>query len=104
MVQEVRDVLIRCWVAAHMCGKSHFRTCDVRAEVRAERFLELCVRCACVWLVFGSAMCDRTFAHFFEQKDKISALFIYRFQTNNLFTYFGSFKHSVPDKNMICIQ
>ena len=90
----------RCWVAAHMCGKSHFRTCDVRAE----RLLELCMLCACVRLVFGSAMCDHTFAHFFEQKDKISALFIYRFQTNNLFTYFGSFKHFVPEKNMICVQ
>ena len=47
------DVTSRCWVAAHMCGKSHFRTCDVRAEVRAERLLKLCVRCACVWLVLG---------------------------------------------------
>ena len=64
----------RCWVAAHMRVKSHFRTCDVRAEVRAERYLELCVRCACVWLVFGRAMCDRTFAHFFEQNDKISCI------------------------------
>ena len=54
-----------------MCVLSHFRTCDVRAEVRAQRFLELCVRCACVRLVFGRAMCDCTFAHFFEQKDKI---------------------------------
>ena len=43
----------RCWVAAHMCVLSHFRTCDVCAEVRAERFLELCVRCVCVQLVFG---------------------------------------------------
>ena len=55
-----------------MCVLSHFRTCDVCAEVRAERFLELCVRCACVWLVLGRAMWDCTFAHFFEEKDKIS--------------------------------
>ena len=39
----------RCWVAAHMCVKSHFRTCDVRVE----RLLKLCVRCACVWLILG---------------------------------------------------
>ena len=42
----------RCWVAAHMCGKSHFRTCDVRAKVRAERVCELCVRCRCVRAYF----------------------------------------------------
>ena len=51
----------RCWVAAHMCVKSHFRTCDVRAEVRAERVCELCVRCRCVRAYFWIAMCDRTF-------------------------------------------
>ena len=55
---------IRRWVAAHMFVLSHFRTCDVRAEVCAERFLELCVRCECVWLLFGRAMCHHTFAHF----------------------------------------
>ena len=38
------NILIRCWVAAHMCVLSHFRTCDVRAEVRAERDWN----CACV--------------------------------------------------------
>ena len=42
----------RCWVAAHMCVLSHFRTCDVRAEVRAERVCELCVRCRCVRYIF----------------------------------------------------
>ena len=41
---------------------------EVRAEVRAERGLQLCVRCACVQLVFGRAMCDHTFAHFLEQE------------------------------------
>ena len=44
--------LSRCWVAAHMCVLSHFRTCDVRAEVRAERVCELCVRCRCVRYIF----------------------------------------------------
>ena len=33
--------------------------------------LKLCVRCACVQLNFGRAMCDRTFAHFLEQNDQI---------------------------------
>ena len=33
----------RCWVAAHMCSLSHFRSGDVRAEVRAEWGLEMCV-------------------------------------------------------------
>ena len=61
----------RCWVAAHMCVLLHFRTCDVRAEVRAERVLQLCVRCACVQLVLGCAMCDRTFAHFLVQNNQI---------------------------------
>ena len=28
---------------------------------------EKCAGCACVRLVFGRAMCDPTFAHFFEQ-------------------------------------
>ena len=45
-------ILSRCWVAAHMCVLSHFRTCDVRAEVRAERVCELCVRCRCVRHIF----------------------------------------------------
>ena len=60
----------RCWVAAHMCVLLHFRTCDVRAE----RGLQLCVRCACVRLVFRRAMCDRTFAHFLEQKRPNNAI------------------------------
>ena len=29
------NLLNRCWVVTHMCVKSHFRTCDVRAEVHA---------------------------------------------------------------------
>ena len=54
--RENRDLqlfITRCWVAAHMCVLSHFRTCDVRAEVRAERFLKLRVRCACMRLILG---------------------------------------------------
>ena len=40
--------VIRRWVAAHMCVLSHFRTCDVRAEVRAERhWKSACVVGAC---------------------------------------------------------
>ena len=57
-----------------MCVLSHFRTCDVRAEVRAERGLQLCVVYACVRLVFGRAMCDHTFAHFLEQKQPNNAI------------------------------
>ena len=44
--------VIRCWVAAHMCVLSHFCTCDVRTEVRAESVCELCVRCRCVRAYF----------------------------------------------------
>ena len=42
-------VTFRCWVAAHMCVLSHFRTCDVRAEVRAERVWNCACGSACVW-------------------------------------------------------
>ena len=42
----------RCWVAAHMCVLSHFRTCDVRAEVGAERVLNCVCESACVWANF----------------------------------------------------
>ena len=41
----------RCWVAAHMCVISHFRTCDVRAEVRAERVWKCACGSACVWAI-----------------------------------------------------
>ena len=51
----------RCWVAAHMCVLSHFRTCDVRAEVRAERVWNCACGSACVWAIFRLAICDRTF-------------------------------------------
>ena len=44
-----------------MCVLSHFRTCDVRAEVRAEKVLEVCVRCRCVRAYLGLAMCDALF-------------------------------------------
>ena len=39
----------RCWVAAHMCVLSHFRTCDVRAKMRAERVWNCACGSACVW-------------------------------------------------------
>ena len=46
---------IRRWVAAHMCVLSHFRTCDVRAKVRAERVWN----CACVVGACGHILtCD----------------------------------------------
>ena len=64
----------RCWVAAHMCVKSHFRTCDVRAEVRAERFLELCVRSACVWLVFGVRCAIALLHTFLNKMTRVSVL------------------------------
>ena len=42
------EPMYRRWVAAHMCVLSHFRTCDVRAEVRAERvWNSACVVGAC---------------------------------------------------------
>ena len=41
-------ITCRCWVAAYMCVKSHFRTCDVCAEVRAERVLNCACESACV--------------------------------------------------------
>ena len=37
----------------------------VRAEVRAERFLELCVRCVCVLLVLG-VRCAIALFHLFS--------------------------------------
>ena len=50
-----------------MCVLSHFRTCDVRAEVRAERYFELCVRSACVWLVLD-VRCAIALLHTFLKK------------------------------------
>ena len=35
-----------------MCVLSHFRTCDVRAEVRAERVWNCACGSACVWATF----------------------------------------------------
>ena len=46
-----------------MCG----RTCACACEIHSGK----CAGCACVRPIFGRAMCDRTFAHFLEQKDKI---------------------------------
>ena len=57
---NTKSVTIRCWVAAHMCVLSHFRTCDVRAEVRAERVWNCACGSACVWGNFQCAICDRT--------------------------------------------
>ena len=39
-----------------------------------EKHSEMCGRCACVRLIVGGAMCDRTFAHFLEQNDQIMLL------------------------------
>ena len=57
----------RCWV----CG-AHVRIialphvlCVCRSA--CGKGLKLCVRCVCMWLVLGRAMCDRTFAHFLAQ-------------------------------------
>ena len=44
-----------------MCVLSHFRTCDVRAEVRAERVWNCACGSACVWAIFQLAICDCTF-------------------------------------------
>ena len=30
-------IIIRRWIAMHVCVRSHFRTCDVRAEMRAAK-------------------------------------------------------------------
>ena len=35
-----------------MCGKLHFRTCDVRVEVRAERVWNCACGSACVWATY----------------------------------------------------
>ena len=51
-----------------------------------EKHSETCVRCACVRLVLGRAMCDCTFAHFSEQNVKISC-----FRTS-----FSCFRTSFP--------
>ena len=51
-----------------MFVKSHFRTCDVRAEVRAERYFQLCVRSACVLLVFD-VRCAIALLHTFLKKN-----------------------------------
>ena len=46
-----------CDVRSHVCG----RTCA--CEIHSEK----CAGCACVRLVFGRAMCDLTFAHFWNK-------------------------------------
>ena len=58
----------RCWVVAHMCVKSHFRTCDVRGEVRAEAYPWKCVRSACVQTYFKVRCAIARFSHFFRWK------------------------------------
>ena len=39
---------------------------------------EKCARCACVWLIFGRAMCDHTLAHFLEQNRQEMAFFCFK--------------------------
>ena len=64
---ESRYELRRCVRTRAMCG----RTCACACEIHSEK----CVRCACVRLVFGRAMCDHTFAHFLEQNGQEVAFF-----------------------------
>ena len=59
----------RRWVVAHMCVLSHLRTCDVCRSAYGMHY-EMCVRRACVQLVYRRAICDRTSAPFFKQNDK----------------------------------
>ena len=63
-----KDELRRCVRARTrvMC----VRTCA--CEIHSEK----CAGCACVWLVFGRAMCHRTFAHFLEQNCLKMLLFV----------------------------
>ena len=71
-------LIIRRWVAAHMCVLSHFRTCDVRAEVRAGKCLEVCVRCRCVWANFDLRCAIALFlsiCHFQKKKNQTFYLF-----------------------------
>ena len=49
-----------------MCG----RTCA--CEIHSEK----CAGCACVWLVFGRAICDHNFAHFLQQNWQKMLLFV----------------------------
>ena len=55
-------IKIRRWVAAHMCVLLHFRTCNVRAEVRAERVWN----CACIVGACGYFLTCDLQSHFFN--------------------------------------
>ena len=76
-----------CDVRSHVCG----RTCACACACK--KHSEMCVRCACVRLVLGRAMCDRTFAHFSEQNDKISC---FRTSFPVLEHLFSCFRTSFP--------
>ena len=57
----------RCWVAAHMCVISHFRTCNVRAEAYPWK----CVRSACVWTFYRVQCAIAHISHFFRKVQNI---------------------------------
>ena len=59
----ITELKSRCWVAAHTCVKSHFRTCDVRAKVRAEWVRNCACGSACVWATFKVRF---AIAHFYQ--------------------------------------
>ena len=85
----------RCWFAAHMCILSHFHMCDVCMEVRAERFLELCMRCACLWLVLGCAMCDILHTFWTKGQD-LERLFLFLKVLFLFYNVLSCFKTSFP--------
>ena len=61
LVKAARYELRRCVRARTraMCG----RICACACEIHSEK----CAECACVRLVFGLAMCDCIFSHFWNQ-------------------------------------
>ena len=72
------SLLSKGWVVK-VRARTH--TCDVRSHVcvrmcACEIHSEKCAGCVCVWLVFGRAMCHRTFAHFLEQNCLKMLLFV----------------------------
>ena len=63
---------IKGWVTKGACTHALVRFAVAHVRVCGKKQSAKCVRCALVRLVFWCAMYDCTFAHCFEQNDKIS--------------------------------
>ena len=69
LLNPLYNQTLGCGAHVRIIAPPHVRCA---CESACEKHSEMCVRYACVRLVFGRTMCNSTFPHFFEQNDKIS--------------------------------